>query len=166
MAFCKDWLATTGCVHSHWFQRGNVCSTPRRQRDAYSVVAQQALRSESSDADARDPSFLVPVGSLQGAARHETMVYLTADGSVVEKRSLFRLSLPLDILWGVIDFVSIFFQTLIDPEGAKAEMRRRPRGGGATGRGGGGGPSGGCGAKKIRGMKGTQGAMSACGAGG
>ena len=65
------------------------------------------------------------------------MVYLTADGSVVEKRSLFRLSLPLDILWGVIDFVSIFFQTLIDPEGAKAEMRRRPRGGGATGRGGG-----------------------------
>ena len=57
------------------------------------------------------------------------MVYLTADGSVVEKRSLFRLSLPLDILWGVIDFVSIFFQTLIDPEGAKAEMRRRPRGG-------------------------------------
>ena len=58
------------------------------------------------------------------------MVYLTADGSVVEKRSLFRLSLPLDILWGVIDFVSIFFQTLIDPEGAKAEMRRRPRGGG------------------------------------
>ena len=49
------------------------------------------------------------------------MVYLTADGSVVEKRSLFRLSLPLDILWGVIDFVSIFFQTLIDPEGAKAE---------------------------------------------
>ena len=51
------------------------------------------------------------------------MVYLTADGSVVEKRSLFRLSLPLDILWGVIDFVSIFFQTLIDPEGAKAEGR-------------------------------------------
>jgi uncharacterized membrane protein YgcG len=103
------------------------------------------------------------------------MVYLTADGSVVEKRSLFRLSLPLDILWGVIDFVSIFFQTLIDPEGAKAEMRRRPRGGGATGRGGGGGatgrgggggPSGGGGAKKIRGMKDTQGAMSACGAGG
>ena len=43
---------------------------------------------------------------------------MTADGSVVEKRSLFRLSLPLDILWGVIDFVSIFFQTLIDPEGA------------------------------------------------
>ena len=95
------------------------------------------------------------------------MVYLTADGSVVDKRSLFRLSLPLDILWGVIDFVSIFFQTLIDPEGAKAEMRRRPRGGGATGRGGGGGgPSGGGGAKKIRGMKDTQGAMSACGAGG
>ena len=94
------------------------------------------------------------------------MVYLTADGSVVEKRSLFRLSLPLDILWGVIDFVSIFFQTLIDPEGAKTEMRRRPRGGGATGRGGGGGPSGGGGAKKIRGMKDTQGAMSACGAGG
>ena len=94
------------------------------------------------------------------------MVYLTADGSVVEKRSLFRLSLPLDILWGVIDFVSIFFQTLIDPEGAKVEMRRRPRGGGATGRGGGGGPSGGGGAKRIRGMKDTQGAMSACGAGG
>ena len=94
------------------------------------------------------------------------MVYLTADGSVVEKRSLFRLSLPLDILWGGIDFVSIFFQTLIDPEGAKAEMRRRPRGGGATGRGGGGGPSGGGGSKKIRGMKDTQGAMSACGAGG
>ena len=117
-------------------------------------------------ADARDPnpSFLVPVGSLQGAARHETMVYLTADGSVVEKRSLFRLSLPLDILWGVIDFVSIFFQTLIDPEGAKAEMRRRPRGGGATGRGG--GPGGAGGGKKIRGMKDTQGAMSACGAGG
>ena len=92
------------------------------------------------------------------------MVYLTADGSVVEKRSLFRLSLPLDILWGVIDFVSIFFQTLIDPESAKAEMRRRPRGGGATGRGG--GPGGAGGGKKIRGMKDTQGAMSACGAGG
>ena len=92
------------------------------------------------------------------------MVYLTADGTVVEKRSLFRLSLPLDILWGVLDFVSIFFQTLVDPEGAKAD--RRARGGGATGRGGGGGASGGGGKKKIRGMKDTQGANDCGPAGG
>ena len=71
------------------------------------------------------------------------MVYLTADGTVVEKRSLFRLSLPLDILWGVLDFVSIFFQTLVDPEGAKAD--RWARGGGATGGGGGVGEGGGLG---------------------
>jgi hypothetical protein len=85
------------------------------------------------------------------------MVYLTADGTVVEKRSLFRLSLPLDILWGVLDFVSIFFQTLVDPEGAKAD--RWARGGGATGGGGGG-------KKKIRGMKDTQGANDCGPAGG
>ena len=85
------------------------------------------------------------------------MVYLTADGTVVEQRSLFRLSLPLDILWGVLDFVSIFFQTLVDPEGAKAD--RWARGGGATGGGGGG-------KKKIRGMKDTQGANDCGPAGG
>ena len=85
------------------------------------------------------------------------MVYLTADGTVVEKRSLFRLSLPLDILWGVLDFVSIFFQTLVDPEGAKAD--RWARGGGATGGGGGG-------KTKIRGMKDTQGANDCGPAGG
>lgn len=53
--------------------------------------------------------------------------------------------------------MSIFFQTLVDPEGAKAD--RWARGGGATGGGGGG-------KKKIRGMKDTQGANDCGPAGG
>ena len=51
---CDAWVVPTGCVHSHWFQRGKLCSTPRHQRDAYSVLQHnQALRTESSASQTR-----------------------------------------------------------------------------------------------------------------
>ena len=53
------------------------------------------------------------------------MVYVRADGSVAEKRTLFRLSLISDIFWGVLDFVHVFFATLIDPKKQIASRAKR-----------------------------------------
>ncbi len=43
------------------------------------------------------------------------MPYVQSDGTVIEKRSLFRLSIIPEILWSVVDFIAMFFDTLINP---------------------------------------------------
>lgn len=76
-----------------------------------------------------------------------TMVYLTSDGRVVEKRSMWRLSIVPDFLWGVVDFFWLFVSTMIQPNSEHHSLRpTRSRGNGTTG---GARPSGG----GIRGFK-------------
>ena len=43
------------------------------------------------------------------------MPYINSDGTVVETRSNFRLSIISDALWAVINFIALFFDTLINP---------------------------------------------------
>ena len=50
------------------------------------------------------------------------MPYINADGSVTPKRSNFRISIFSDIFWAVANFISLFFQTLINP---KAPIKRK-----------------------------------------
>lgn len=44
------------------------------------------------------------------------MPYITSDGKIEDKRTIYRLSIFSDIFWGVIDFFYIFISTLIDPK--------------------------------------------------
>ena len=97
------------------------------------------------------------------------MVYLRADGTVVEKRSMWRLSIVPDFLWGVVDFFWLFVSTLINPQSEHNSLRPKRSSGGAAGRGGGGGRPGGSGggARKVKGLKDcSSSTMSAAGAGG
>eukprot|EP01038_Epipyxis_sp_PR26KG_P005013 gene5013-7000_t len=43
------------------------------------------------------------------------MPYVSSDGNVVEKRTMFRLSIFSDAFWAVADFVALFVRTLINP---------------------------------------------------
>lgn len=52
------------------------------------------------------------------------MPYVNSDGSVIDKRSNFRLSFITDIIWFVVDICSIFFNTLFYPN-KKVPNRRR-----------------------------------------
>ena len=99
------------------------------------------------------------------------MVYLTANGTMVEKRTMWRLSIVPDFLWGVVDFFWLFISTLINPDSEHHSLRPnrgRRGGGGSTGGRRGGGGGGGCGGgPKIRGMKDMPSSnMKAAGAGG
>ena len=49
------------------------------------------------------------------------MPYINADGTVVETRSYMRLSIISDIVWGVLNFIGLFFDTLINPN------KKRPK---------------------------------------
>mmetsp|Transcript_12520 Transcript_12520/g.37224 ORF Transcript_12520/g.37224 Transcript_12520/m.37224 type:complete len:95 (+) Transcript_12520:229-513(+) len=94
------------------------------------------------------------------------MVYLNADGTVVEKRTVWRLSIVSDFLWGVVDFFWLFFQTMIDPQSEHHSLR--PRGGSSRGGRGPKPPGGGSGgARRVRGLKDcSSSSMKAAGAGG
>ena len=50
------------------------------------------------------------------------MVYLTADGTLVEKRSPWRLSIVSDGIWAVVDFVWLFVMTLVSPGASPAPV--------------------------------------------
>ena len=43
------------------------------------------------------------------------MPYIRADGSVVDKRSLFRISIFSDIFWGVVNVIGLFVDTIVNP---------------------------------------------------
>ncbi len=43
------------------------------------------------------------------------MPYISADVTVQEERSMWRLSIFSDIFWGVVNEIGLFFQTLINP---------------------------------------------------
>ncbi|XP_005105508.1 selenoprotein K [Aplysia californica] len=69
------------------------------------------------------------------------MPYISNDGQVLESRSPWRLSVIPEMIWGLINFIVLFFQTLINPsKNSKGDRYtseyRRPGGGGP----GGGGP--------------------------
>ncbi|XP_059169727.1 selenoprotein K-like isoform X2 [Physella acuta] len=68
------------------------------------------------------------------------MPYISASGQVVDSRSPWRLSIIPDMIWGFINFIILFFQTMINPNKTARSDKytsdyRRPGGGG------GGGPS-------------------------
>jgi hypothetical protein len=44
------------------------------------------------------------------------MPYISSDGTVVETRSNLRLSIVSDSFWAVINFIGLFFSTLLDPQ--------------------------------------------------
>lgn len=64
------------------------------------------------------------------------MPYINSDGTVVESRSYMRLSIFSDIIWGVLNFIGLFFDTLINPSKerpkpsarAEAEAEKRREG--------------------------------------
>lgn len=73
------------------------------------------------------------------------MVYVRADGSVVQQRSWLRISIISDIFWGILDFIWLFISTLIYPK--RPIHSKRPKkqenfgsSGSSGGAGGGGGP--------------------------
>jgi len=43
------------------------------------------------------------------------MAYVRSDGTVVQNRSIFRISLVTDIIWGVLNTLELFVRTLINP---------------------------------------------------
>jgi len=75
------------------------------------------------------------------------MTYVSGGGQVNEARSPWRLSIIPELFWGMLNFVVLFFQTLVNPgankkgQGFSTDYRLRGRGGpGPFGPGGGGGP--------------------------
>lgn len=50
------------------------------------------------------------------------MVYVSASGSLTEKRSPWRLTIFSDLLWGVVNFFGVFVKTLIEPVDPKTRM--------------------------------------------
>ena len=69
-------------------------------------------------------------------------------GRVVERRSIFRLSIFADLFWSIVNSIGTFFETMFSMEKANAyretgrtKTKRNNLGGYSTG--GGGGPSGG-----------------------
>lgn len=55
------------------------------------------------------------------------MSYVTADGSILQRRSWFRLSLISDFFWGIINGVGLFFHTLINPRASVAKGKYMKR---------------------------------------
>lgn len=82
------------------------------------------------------------------------MPYVSGDGSVQESRSVFRFSILTDLFWTIINTISLFLGTLINPtapiptEKDRGKYNRlhntsfRSSNGDSKGGGGGGGPSG------------------------
>ena len=79
------------------------------------------------------------------------MVYISSNGRVAPKRSIFRLSIFSDIFWSVVNFIWFFFQSMFMTEDdikgtdyySASTSRTNYGGGGPGGGGGGGGPQGG-----------------------
>jgi len=71
------------------------------------------------------------------------MVYIRADGSVTQERTYFRFSIITDLLWSILNIISLFFSTLSNPKKPIPRLGRpsppiRARGGGKKGGGDGG----------------------------
>ncbi|KAI5701242.1 hypothetical protein M8J76_006174 [Diaphorina citri] len=68
------------------------------------------------------------------------MVYIAPDGTMAESRPL-SVSKVVDLFWSAIDFIMLFFQTLINPnlhkKGPGYTTDYRPPSGGSGGGGGG-----------------------------
>ena len=53
------------------------------------------------------------------------MTYIRADGSLVQRRSWYRISLISDLFWGVVDVFGLLFSTLFHPtRQVRSEERR------------------------------------------
>uniref|UniRef100_A0A7R9TK53 Selenoprotein K n=1 Tax=Micromonas pusilla TaxID=38833 RepID=A0A7R9TK53_MICPS len=87
-----------------------------------------------------------------------------SDGSVVERRSAFRLSLITDVFWRLVNVVYAFFQTMISAEYSETYAGKKRGGGKRVGGlgfgGGGGGMGGGGGGGRPGGGGGGRGGMS------
>lgn len=44
------------------------------------------------------------------------MPYISADGSIIENKSWFRLTIITDIFWNIVNGIALFVQTLINPQ--------------------------------------------------
>ena len=72
------------------------------------------------------------------------MVYISASGTLSEKRSNWRISIIADIFWGIVNFFGLFFSSLFasDPDDKQigrvhASEGGNGKGGGDDGKGGG-----------------------------
>jgi len=67
------------------------------------------------------------------------MPYISSDGQISESRSIWRLSFITETIWGIINFVILFFQSMINPNknsrGAGYTSDYRRPGGGGSGSG-------------------------------
>lgn len=67
------------------------------------------------------------------------MPYISADGTVQEERSMWRLSIISDIFWSTVNEIGLFFQTLINPTAPIPQNRISSTGNISRGSSGGGG---------------------------
>lgn len=63
----------------------------------------------------------------------KTMTYINADGSLVNSRSWFRLSIITDFFWGIVDVIGLFGSTLRYPTRPVPRLRQQRREGSSTG---------------------------------
>lgn len=66
------------------------------------------------------------------------MPYISSEGQMMASQSPWRLSYIPEMLWGIINFIVLFFQTMINPNKNKmgegyASEYSRPGGGGPDG---------------------------------
>jgi len=74
------------------------------------------------------------------------MVYVAADGTVLEQRP-WGFSRLMDAFWNTLNFITLFFKSLVGLDNGNAVGSGRRRGG--SGGGPGNGPGGGGGGKRI-----------------
>ncbi len=73
-------------------------------------------------------------------SQHHVLLLL---GQIVQKRSIWRLSIISDAFWITVNFIALFFRTLFSNNIPKNErLRSNPYSGGSSGGGGGGGGGG------------------------
>lgn len=65
------------------------------------------------------------------------MPYINSDGTLVETRSSFRVSIISDAFWAVINFVGLFIDTMVNPQKKRTRpsYESRPPAGNFRGRG-------------------------------
>lgn len=89
---------------------------PSRRETFVDIGGGKHLRKESFDRRASAPSYLFSDWK---------MTYIGADGTVIQKRTLFRLSLISDVFFGVMDAILLFGYTLWYPNRSVPKAKRR-----------------------------------------
>ena len=91
----------------------------------------------SSVARGTDKTFSRQNRACVSVSNIRTMPYINSDGTLVENRSPFRVSIISDAFWAVVNFIGLFLDTLVNPQKKRARpaYESRPPAGNFRGRG-------------------------------